>query len=322
LKNEHKANTIVFTTANFGDLLSFFVIGFVSFVFVNYHSVSQTELIGVVMALLYITGPISVILDSIPQLTVANISVRRVNILLNEIPKENIVNKICPIKTWNSIQYKNIEYHYESNEEDKGFSIGPLDFEINKGEVTFIIGANGSGKSTLSKLITLHYLPDAGNICFGTTNVTAELIQSYRQEICAIYSDYYLFDRLLGKATIKDPAIAQKYLKDLQLSDKVKLIDGKFSTIALSDGQRKRLALLVAFLDDKSVYLFDEWAADQDPQFKEIFYSKILLDLKNNGKAVVVISHDDRYFDKADKLIYMEQGRITSLQSVVTKQSD
>jgi putative ATP-binding cassette transporter len=68
--------------------------------------------------------------------------------------------------------------------------------------------------------------------------------------------------------------------------------------------------LLVSILDDKELYLFDEWAADQDPIFKDFFYHEFLPLLKDKGKAVVVISHDDRYFSLADRLLVMENGRL------------
>lgn len=312
LRNEKKGHTIVYATTGFGELLSFFVIGLVSFVFLNYHAITQEELVGVIMALLYVTGPIGVLLNAIPQITIALVSVRKVNQLLKEIPKEEVSNEIVKVPGWDSIKFKNVGYSYDSQDDEKGFQIGPINFEINRGSINFIVGANGSGKSTLSKLITLHYLPDSGNICFGEQEVTAELVSSYRQQICAIYSDYFLFDRLLGEISDEVSETAREYLKQLHLADKVTLENGKFSTISLSDGQRKRLALLVAFLEDKSIYLFDEWAADQDPVFKDIFYTKILPELKAKGKAIIVISHDDRYFNVADNILVMEQGEMKS----------
>jgi putative ATP-binding cassette transporter len=191
---------------------------------------------------------------------------------------------------------------------EDSFQIGPIDLSIRKGEVTFLVGANGSGKSTLSKLITLHYLPDSGSVSFSGNVVTVENITSYRQKIFAIYSDYYLFDSLMGELTDELVATANRYLVDLRLAGKVKIVNGRFSTLALSDGQRRRLALLVAVLEDRELYLFDEWAADQDPVFKEVFYARILPELRSRGKAILVISHDDRYFHVADRLLVMEQG--------------
>ena len=85
---------------------------------------------------------------------------------------------------------------------------------------------------------------------------------------------------------------------------------GKLSTIELSQGQRKRLALLTAFLEDRPIYLFDEWAADQDPTFKRFFYYDLLQELKSRGKTVFVISHDDSYYDLGDRLLKFENGKL------------
>ncbi len=308
MAHDKKALSIIRATMSFGELLSFMVIGLVSFVFINYHTISQEELVGVIMALLYVVGPIGVILTTIPQLTVAHVSMRKVDDLLAEIPVENVSQQLAPVAEWREIRFSGVRYQYPSHCGEESFHIGPIDVSIRKGEVTFLVGANGSGKSTLSKLITLHYVPDSGSISFSGTAVTAENITCYRQEIFAIYSDYYLFESLMGELTDERIATANRYLKDLRLAGKVRIVDGRFSTLALSDGQRRRLALLVAVLEDRQLYLFDEWAADQDPVFKEVFYARILPDLRRRGKAILVISHDDRYFHVADRLLVMDQG--------------
>jgi putative ATP-binding cassette transporter len=192
--------------------------------------------------------------------------------------------------------------------------VGPVSFEIARGDITFIVGGNGSGKSTLSKLITLHYLPTSGAIMFGNTPVQPATLGTCRQQICAIFSDYYLFERFW---VLDDPETQRRvadYLTALQLQHKVTIKNGRFSTIALSDGQRRRLALLVALMEDRNLYVFDEWAADQDAAFKEVFYNKLLPELKARNKAVVVISHDERYFDIADKILVMEEGLLAKAQ--------
>lgn len=309
--NDKKAQTIVRATISFGDLISFFVIGCVTFIFVNYHSISQQELIGVIMALLYVTGPIAVLLSAIPVLTVATISYKKLNRLLSQIPKEDIEAYSGAKPEWQSIRFQDVEYQYESQDEERGFSIGPLSFEVKKGEITFLIGANGSGKSTLSKLLTLHYSPSAGAIAFDGVRVTQSNIAAYRQQISAIYTDYFLFERLLIDVSDDIVEATQQYLSLLHLQEKVSIVNGQFSTLALSDGQRKRLALLVSFLEDKELYLFDEWAADQDPLFKRVFYTQILPELKAKGKAIIVISHDDRFFHVADKVLTMVQGQLS-----------
>jgi putative pyoverdin transport system ATP-binding/permease protein len=143
----------------------------------------------------------------------------------------------------------------------------------------------------------------------GTT-ITPENRERYRQNFSAVFSDFYLFDRLLGLDRSDFDPQTQDYVVRLQLDHKVQVQDGVLSTTALSQGQRKRLALLTAYLEDRPIYVFDEWASDQDPVFKEIFYSQLLPELKHRGKTVLVISHDDRYFDCADRIVKLDYGKV------------
>ena len=312
LRADKTGHTIMRVAMNYGDLLSFFVIGAVSFVFVNHTAIGSRDLVGVIMALMYVTGPIALLLNFVPQISVARISLNAVNKLFQQIPEEHLPERRPRAKEWEVVRFEGVGYQYATADEN-GFAVGPADFEIRKGEVTFIVGGNGSGKSTLSKLITQHYRPTCGDIFFGDERITAENLAVYRDDIAAIYSDYYLFDRVLAGTRLGDQLLqplVEEYLRAFKLDHKVVFRDRKFSTIALSDGQKRRLALIVSFIDDKQLYLFDECAADQDPGFKNVFYREVLPDLKARGKAVVVISHDDRYFDAADKVIVMEDGRI------------
>ncbi|USE71043.1 cyclic peptide transporter [Pseudoalteromonas maricaloris] len=308
IKTQKTALAIVRSAMNYGDLIGFFVIGVITFVFVNYSDISSEELIGVIMAMLYVTGPVGSILNTFPELSMAKVSLRKITHLRKLLAEEAFNESVEPIKPWQSITVENLRFIYPSQEEDTSFSVGPVSLQLKKGQVTFIVGGNGSGKSTLGKMLTMHYLPTAGSISFDDVEVTKDNINSYRQCISSIYSDYYLFQSLHGLGNKLDEDKVQKYLTKLKLQDKVTIENGRFSTLKLSDGQRKRLALLVAYLEEKDLYLFDEWAADQDPDFKHFFYYELLKELREAGKAVIVISHDDRYFDLADQVIVMERG--------------
>lgn len=319
-RSDLRAYTTLTLGKNYGDMLSFFVIGAVAFVYVNYHAIDKATLLGVVMVLLYITSPIAYLLNAVPELSVAKVSLNNIGHIMRELTEEAGFAGRQEIGGWQVQRLENVTYRHGFGGAE-AFQVGPIDLEIRRGEVLFIVGGNGSGKSTLSKLISLHYARTGGEIWFDGQVVCPETIAGARQEIGAIYSDYFLFDRLLGKAVGKEQDAA-RYLQALGLQDKVRIEDGKFSTLALSDGQRRRLALLVALLEDKNLYLFDEWAADQDPTFKEIFYKQILPDLRQRGKAVVVISHDDRYFDLADRIVTMENGKIRSVRAVREAEAD
>jgi putative ATP-binding cassette transporter len=211
---------------------------------------------------------------------------------------------------WQTLELKGTTHSYPGDKEDSNFVLGELNLKFHPGELVFIVGGNGSGKSTLAKLITGLYIPESGEILLDGQPITNENREWYRQHFSAIFSDFYLFDRLLGMTNHDLDKQAAEYLQEFHLDNKVEVKDGVLSTTALSQGQRKRLALLTAYLEDRPIYLFDEWASDQDPFFRDIFYKQLLSELKRRGKTVFVISHDDRYFDLADRAIKLDYGKI------------
>jgi putative ATP-binding cassette transporter len=203
-----------------------------------------------------------------------------------------------------------VTHTFRTDTEDSDFILGPINLTFYPQELVFIVGGNGSGKSTLAKLITGLYIPENGEIVLDKELISEQNREWYRQHFSVVFSDFYLFDTLLGLENFNLDIQAQEYLKLLQLDHKVKIKNGKLSTTNLSQGQRKRLALLTAYLEDRPIYLFDEWAADQDPVFKEIFYTQLLQDLRDRGKTVLVISHDDRYFHLGDRIIKLDYGKV------------
>jgi len=191
-----------------------------------------------------------------------------------------------------------------------GFHLGPLDLVFEPGQITFVVGGNGSGKSTLAKLITGLYTPAAGQIAVNGVPVTGGNVELLRQNCAAVFTDFFLFEDYLG---MDRPGLDQEVrdlLERLQIAHKVTVADGRLSTVDLSQGQRKRLALLTALLEDRAMYVFDEWAADQEPRFRDVFYTEIVPDLARRGKTVVVITHDDRYFRCADRIVKLDFGQV------------
>uniref|UniRef100_A0A486XPU0 PvdE, pyoverdine ABC export system, fused ATPase and permease components n=1 Tax=Rheinheimera sp. BAL341 TaxID=1708203 RepID=A0A486XPU0_9GAMM len=307
--------TMIIFGETYGDLISFFAIGGVAFILANYYALSQQNLLGVVIVLIYIMGPIAVFMSSINPLMRAKIATRKLQSLLNDMPVEKQFN-ITSVEECQQIQLEALQYSYINvHDMSEVFEVGPINLELKRGEVVFLTGGNGSGKTTLGKLISLLYLPNKGTIKFNNEVVTEENRDSLRQNISSIFSDFYLFKKLYGFSGSWMDAVTLAHIKELGLEGKVDVKDNVFSNTCLSDGQRKRLALIVSYLEDRSICIFDEWAADQDPGYKEFFYMEILPKLKRMNKFVIVISHDDRYFDSADKIIKMENGLITEIRS-------
>lgn len=141
--------------------------------------------------------------------------------------------------------------------------------------------------------------------------VNAANAQAYGDLFSAIFSDFHLFDRLYGLEDVAEARVAA-LIEQMELGDKVRFADGRFSTLDLSTGQRKRLALIVALLEGKEIYIFDEWASDQDQHFRQRFYEFILRDLKNHGKTIIAVTHDDRFWHFADRVVKLDLGRVVS----------
>lgn len=303
--------TLFAAAASWGKFLFFVAAGFVMFVLPAIVPLSPQVLSGYILSFTYLMLPIDDITNVLPTITKANVALAKIEALGLSLSDRAEAATVPPVvnTTWDRLELEHVIYSYPVNE-DLNFTLGPLELTFQPGELVFLVGGNGSGKSTLAKLITGLYVPEAGKILLDGQPIDDRNREWYRQHFSVVFSDFYIFERLLGLEQASLDVVAQDYLDKLQLAHKVKVENGKLSTTALSQGQRKRLALLAAYLEDRQIYLFDEWAADQDPAFKDIFYTQFLLDLKNRGKTLLVISHDDRYFHLADRVIKLEYGKV------------
>lgn len=313
-----KGSQIYAGSDSWGQFLFITLIGLIIFGLPLIVETESAVLMGYVLALLYIMAPLEVMINFFPNIGRAQIALQQVQSLgltLSEEFKEKSETD-QPHLPFKELNLRNTSYHYLSDHEEKGFQIGPLDLTIRAGETVFLVGGNGSGKTTLLKLLTGLYLPDEGTITLNGKKLTEENLNWYRSYFSAVFSDFYLFDKLLGLDNPLLDKAATNYLKKLQLEEKVTITNGSFSTLDLSQGQRKRLALLTSFLENKEFYIFDEWAADQDPIFKNIFYKELLPELKAKGKTLLVITHDDRYFSLADRVVKLDYGKLSEINPI------
>ncbi|MPR03495.1 cyclic peptide export ABC transporter [Pseudomonas sp. MAFF 212408] len=283
-----------------------------------------------VLTVLYILGPLGLLISAMPVVAQGRIAVSRLaefGFQINERhadsaePDTSNVLRLAHIKQWQHIALKGVVMNYRGPDAERGFALGPVDLTINSGELVYIIGGNGCGKSTLVKALCGLYVPQAGEILVDGVAVTDETRSDYRDLFSAVFSDFHLFNRLIGPdGEEASPALAQKYLATLGLEDKIKIDGLGYSTTKeLSYGQQKRLALVCAYMEDRPVYVLDEWAADQDPPFKRFFYEELLPDLKRRGKTVLIITHDDQYFQLADRIVKLVDGHIVSDVSVIAQ---
>jgi putative pyoverdin transport system ATP-binding/permease protein len=319
---------ILAIASSFGELLFFVILGLLVLGLPAWQAQSPALLSGYVLTITYLTRPLQAILQILPSFSSARVALQKIDRLGLSL-KERREQTLLPHDHTHSylkqgLHLQQIHHHYRQDpqtaDDESSFSLGPIDLHFQPGELVFIVGGNGSGKSTLAKLITGLYIPGSGQIVWDGQVVDDQNRETYRQLFTTVFVDFYLFERLLGLANSDSAAIldqqAQTYLQSLHLQEKVQVLGGVLSSLALSQGQRKRLALLTAYLEDRPIYLFDEWASDQDPFFREVFYRQLLPELKQRGKTVLVISHDDRYFDVADRLIKLEYGKMVAATGV------
>ncbi len=312
-RDQNSAALLTFSVSTgWGNLLFFVLVGLLLFVLPQVAPVSPGVLSAYILTVTYLMLPMQSILDKLQALSKATVAlqkIERMGLVLAGNKENYIEEKDKDTKTFSKLELKQVVHAYPGEEENR-FSLGPVDLTFKPGEIVFIVGGNGSGKSTLAKLITGLYIPEAGEIRLNDKVITDDNREWYRQHFSVIFSDYYLFEKLLGMGKPALDEQAQEYLRQLKLNDKVTIENGKLSTTELSQGQRKRLALLTAYLENRQIYLFDEWASDQDPIFRNIFYKEILTNLKKRNKTILVISHDDHYFHHADRIIKLDYGKV------------
>jgi putative ATP-binding cassette transporter len=299
---------------SWGHLLFFMLLGLILFALPAWQPISPGVLTGYVVTTLYLMGPLAGLLGSLSPFSRASVALKKIDELglslashvAEECPRYQPEKEII----FDELELRGVTHSYHNEKDDSHFLLGPLSLTFGRGEVVFLVGGNGSGKSTLGKIITGLYPPEKGEICLNGRLVTNENRDDYRQLFSSVFSDFYLFENLLGLRAEGLDERARGFLSQLHLDHKVKVRDGLLSTIDLSQGQRKRLALLTAYLEDRPFYFFDEWASDQDPHFKELFYRELVPELRARGKTVVVITHDDKYFSFADRVIKLDYGQL------------
>nr|BAW32325.1 transporter [uncultured Candidatus Entotheonella sp.] len=281
-------------------------------------AVDAEVMMSLTSAMIFLIAPLIVLVNAIPMFNNANVAADRLSQLevaidqhLRPMSKRQGEPLVVYEAPFRDIVFDHVEFDYVSASQGNGFHLGPLDLSISPGETIFISGGNGSGKSTFAHLLIGLYFPTRGEVRLDGQRLSESNAAMYRELFSVIFYDFHLFDRLYGLRDI-DPMRVEQLLERLQLTGKTELIGDRFSTLNLSTGQKRRLSLLMSELEDKPIYVFDEWAAEQDPEFRRYFYTSILPEFKSRGKTVIAVTHDDRYYDSdyIDRILHFEEGRL------------
>jgi putative ATP-binding cassette transporter len=298
---------------NIGGVLFYVVIGLLVFLVPMWLPQAPGVLTSFTLVLLFLIRPVTELMSTLPGLRQAGIALGRIRQLDHTLDTDtNAPAGPDPFPAGPTrLELRGVAHHYPGEMGDGRFMLGPLELAADAGELVFIVGGNGSGKTTLAMLLLGLYEPEAGVVCLNGVPVTRANRDHYRQHFSAVFADFHLLEQLAEAGTAGLGERASAYLERFGMAHKVQVRQGTFSTIKLSSGQRKRLALVSSYLEDRAIYLFDEWAADQDPAFKRVFYTELLPELKARGKIVFVISHDDAYFHVADRIVKLAEGRLT-----------
>jgi putative ATP-binding cassette transporter len=274
------------------------------------------DAVAFALVLMFLRGPIIAIANNVPNVLAASVALKNIrNLGLTPRPA---VSRDVPLRLapWHELVLDGVAFEYPADHAEVGFKLAPLSLTIKRGEVVYVTGGNGSGKSTLAKLVVGLYAPTAGTIRIDRTPVTTENLAQYRAHFTAVFGDYFLFPEVLGSTgELLADARGEALLRSFEMPEKVRIRDGVLATLAVSQGQRKRLALIGALAEERPILLLDEWAAEQDPEFRRKFYHEIIPSLRAAGKTVIAITHDEQYFHTADRVVRMSQGQLQRVDS-------
>lgn len=296
----------------FGQTAFYGLLAVVAFILPLYSSQFDDTVLRVTAAVLFMIGPVGAILGTMPTLAAADAAVRRMKAMEAELaelappPGPSDPGPVPP-EDFRTLSLRGAGFSYPAPEGETPFTVGPVNLSIRRGEVVFITGGNGSGKSSFLKMLTGLYDPQQGAIAVDDVIVDRSNVEAYRHLIATVFSDNHLFARLYGMPE-PDPDEAAELFRLFEMERVTRLEGNRFGRTALSMGQRKRLALIAALLEHKPILVLDEWAADQDPHFRRVFYHTVLPMLKARGVTVLAVTHDDHYFETCDRILHFSFG--------------
>jgi cyclic peptide transporter len=301
-----------------GNYSWYIILGTIMFILTKIFGLNVGQMTSFIITVLYLISPVGTLISLVPTYTHVKIARAR----LKEFDKnlgtaKNGIESAIVRKTdqeFKSIRFENVCYKYYDRERKKSFSLGPINVKISRGEIIFITGENGSGKSTFIKVITGLYQPTSGNIYINDSLVTSENFNCYKSYISVVFANNYLFNENYEEYNLnKSNKKLIDYMSLMKLTPELLLNEEKnIFKINLSKGQQKRLGMITVLMENREVVVLDEWAAEQDPEFRDYFYNQFLSILKGYKKTILAVTHDDVYYGNPDRIIKFQLGKISS----------
>ncbi|WP_047994508.1 ATP-binding cassette domain-containing protein [Puniceibacterium sp. IMCC21224] len=293
-----------------GNSASYLMAGSVVFVMPLLSQESSGDISRIMIAVIFLLGPISAVVQTFQQVTTAQYALTEIDAFqarvaeLSARREQDIISEESD--PFQSLELANLSYRHGG---DQGFAITDIDLALTRNEIVFMTGGNGSGKTTLLRVLTGLYPRRTGDILLNGTPTPLYQQQSYRNLFSTVFADFHVFPEPYGldEAGLKrfeywltELGIRAKFGPDLRTIDPA----------ALSTGQKKRLGLALALAEDRQILILDEWAADQDPETRRRFYREILPGLRDAGKTILAATHDEQYFDCCDRRVHMAAGHL------------
>jgi ABC-type polar amino acid transport system ATPase subunit len=201
---------------------------------------------------------------------------------------------------------------------DKHCAVDGVSLSVEKGEVVAIIGPSGSGKTTVLRCLNWLVPPDEGTVVFDGRPITRSNVVKVRRDVGMVFQHFNLFPHMTCLANV---AAGPRYVLDispneanaraLELLERVHLADKADAfPDTLSGGQKQRVAIARALAMHPQVVLFDEVTSALDPELVGQVLV-VMKDLARTGLTMVIVTHEmDFAREVADRIIFMDQGRI------------
>ena len=259
--------------------------------------------------------PLRQIADRFNTLQMGMVSTERIfNILENE--QQISDNGSLKDKSFKGlIEFNNVNFSYLVNQQ----VLNNISFKINPGESFAIVGPTGSGKTTITNLITKFYEVDTGNILIDAKDLNQYTLETVRSKIGVILQDVFLFaDTIFNNITLYNKDITMKNVenaaKELEIHDFINSLPGGYNFnvtergATLSAGQKQLIAFLRVLVNNPDILILDEATSSIDSYSEELIKNATKKITK--GKTSIIIAHRLSTIESADKIIYMENGKI------------